>query len=580
MARNWRFLPHDVSLVGRLVRELDVSALTAQVLVARGYSDGDAARHFLDPKLLDLHDPNLLPGIEQAAERVLAALADKRRITIYGDYDVDGVTGTSILWHCLRLAGGTVDYYIPSRLDEGYGLNPEAIRKLHEEDPSRLLLTVDCGIASVEEAAIARELGLDLVVTDHHRFRPELPDAILVHPGLPGSEYPFPDLCGAGVALKLAWAIAQRLGDGKRASARMREFLIDAVGLAAVGTVADVVPLHGENRVLVRFGLNSLAHRSSIGMKALMQQAGIDQTRTMNAEDIGFGIGPRINAAGRLGQARLAVELLTTSDEQRAAQLAEYLEGLNKERKTVERRALRQAKELVAENEGWSDAPALVLAHPDWHPGVIGIVASRVVEHFQKPAILIAIDKNTGVGGGSGRSYGEFDLHAGLDACSEHLLTFGGHRAAAGLKIEAERIDTFRDDFCGYIESSHEFTDRDSELRIDAEVRLADVTRRAIRELDRLGPFGARNPRPLFASTNVELAEPPRTMGEGGHHLQLRVRQSGATLRAIAFGKGEWAEEIAAAGKSISISYAPGLNTYRGYENVELQLRDWRPAAG
>ncbi len=509
---------------------------------------------------------------------MLQALADKRRITIYGDYDVDGVTGTSILWHCLKLAGGRVDYYIPSRLEEGYGLNLDAVRQLHEDDPDRLLLTVDCGIASVEEAALARELGLELVVTDHHRYRPELPDAVLVHPSLPGGRYPFPDLCGAGVALKLAWAVAQRLGDGKRASARMREFLIDAVGLAAVGTVADVVPLHGENRVLVRFGLSSLAQRASIGMRALMQQAGIDAAERLDSEDVGFGIGPRINAAGRLGQARLAVELLTTSDTQRAAQLAEYLEGLNKERKTVERRALRQAKELVAEHPDWDEAPALVLAHPDWHPGVIGIVASRVVEHFQKPAVLIAIDRNKGVGGGSGRTFGEFDLHGGLDACSEHLVTFGGHRAAAGLRIEADRVDAFRDAFCDHVTTTHEFTDRDSELRIDAEVRLADVTRRAVRELDRLGPFGARNPRPLFAATNVALAEPPRTMGEGGNHLQLRVKQNGATLRAIAFGKGDWAEEIAAAGPDISISFAPGLNRYRGFESVELQLRDWRPA--
>lgn len=342
MERKWTFHPHDEAGIRRLGGQLRISPLLAQVLIARGFSQADVAREFLDAKLSDLHDPSELPGIDAAADLIVQAIQDRRRITIYGDYDVDGVTGTSILWHCLQLSNATVDYYIPCRLEEGYGLNNAALQQLYEEDPKRLVVSVDCGIASVAEAAMAKEIGLDLIITDHHHIGSELPNAlVLVHPRLPGSTYPFGELCGAGVAFKLAWAICQRLGDGKKASPRMREFLKQAVGLAALGTVADVVPLLGENRVIVRYGLQSLREQSSLGMKALLGITGLLEKPEIRADDIGFGLGPRINAAGRLGQARLAVELLTTENPERATKLAEYLNTLNDNRKTVERRILK-----------------------------------------------------------------------------------------------------------------------------------------------------------------------------------------------------------------------------------------------
>ena len=323
MARKWTFHPHDESMIRKLSGQLRISPLLAQVLIARGFANAETARAFLDAKLSDLHDPSLLPGIDAAAEVIIGAMRDKRRITIYGDYDVDGVTGTSILWHCLQLNGATVDYYIPCRIVEGYGLNQSALQQLHDEDPQRLVISVDCGIASVEEAALARSIGLDLIITDHHHIGERLPDAlVLVHPRLPGSEYPFGDLCGAGVAFKLAWAVCQRLGDGKKASPRMKEFLKQAVGLAALGTVADVVPLVGENRVIVRYGLHSLRDQSTPGVKALLKIAGLMDKPELCSSDIGFALAPRINAAGRLGQARLAVELLTTDNAERADKLA------------------------------------------------------------------------------------------------------------------------------------------------------------------------------------------------------------------------------------------------------------------
>ncbi len=580
MARFWRFAPHDTAIVGRLAQDLQCSPLLARVLAARGQTTRDLALAFLRTELSDLHEPSLLPGVADAAEQITNALEAGRQITIYGDYDVDGVTATSILWHCLSLAGGKVDYYIPSRLEEGYGLNCDAIRTLHEEDPDRLVITVDCGIASVKEAALARELGLDLIITDHHNFAEELPTAnVLVHPRLPDTDCPFTDLCGAGVAFKLAWAVCQRLGDGTKASPKMRQFLISAVGLAALGTVADLVPLHGENRIIVSYGLQVLSTSQGPGLDALMQVAKLTENKELSSEDIGFSLAPRLNAAGRLGQARLAVELLTTNNEQRAISLANHIDQLNQNRQTVERRIFKQAKELVAENEGWDEHVALVLVHPEWHPGVIGIVASRVAERFERPTVLIALNEEEQLGQGSGRSFADFDLHAGLAACAEHLVTFGGHRAAAGVRVTADNIDAFRDALNAYTKEHHQPTSRDVEQKVDAEISFGELTHGAVKDLDRLGPFGMQNRRPVFSATHVELVEPPRKMGGGERHLSLRVRQSGKVFRAVAFGKADWADEMEATTGPFALCFEASINRFRGYENVELRLIDWRPAS-
>lgn len=577
MPQHWRYSPYDETAVRQLARKLQVSSLVAQILLARGYADADAAAAFLETKLTDLHDPSLLPGVDEAADQIVAAARSGRRITIYGDYDVDGVTATSMLSNCLELLDAKVDYYIPSRLEEGYGLNSDALRQLHEEDPQRLIVSVDCGIASVHEAQVARELGLELIITDHHTIGDELPDAaVLVHPRLPGSQYPFGELCGAGVAFKLAWAICQRFGDSGKASPRMREFLKQAVGLTAIGTIADVVPLTGENRIIVRYGLQSLRDRCSLGLRSLLHTCNLSLDKPIRSEDIAFGVAPRVNAAGRLKQARLAVELLTTEKPDRATSLASYLDQLNKERQKVERKILKQAKEQVAENSEWTDHAGLVLASDEWHAGVIGIVANRVAEHFQRPTILIAMDRQQEVGQGSGRSFAGFDLYSAIKSCSDHLIGFGGHHAAAGLKIEPEKIDDFRDAFQAAVNSGFAPESSALELDIDAEVRLADVTHRAVLELDRLGPFGAGNRAPLFAATGCRLARPPKTMGEGDRHLSVEIDHYGTRMRAVAFGKGEWAQELSDHSGAFDISFAPNINSFRGYEKVELRLVDWR----
>lgn len=576
MPRPWSFIPHDSSRVRALAGQLQVSPVLAQVLSARGYEEAESARSFLDSRLSELHDPELLPGIPAAADRILAALRAGRKIVIYGDYDVDGITATALLWHCLKRAGGTVDYYIPHRFEEGYGINCEALTRIHADAPQGLVISVDCGIVSVAEAAHARQLGLELIITDHHELGDSLPDAdVLVHPRLPGTQYPFGELCGVGVAFKLAWAICARLGDGKKSPPHLRDFLLSAIGLAAIGTVADMVPLVDENRVLVRFGLTALRDRASLGLRALFQETGMAEKPVFDAEDIGFALAPRINAAGRLGQARLAVELLITDSSERAVMLARHLDEQNKTRQQVERKIHKQAKELVTQHPEWQDDRVLVLAHHEWHSGIIGIVAGRIAEHFGKPTVMIALNVQDGIGQGSARSFAGYNLHAGLTACGQHLLRFGGHPAAAGLRIEASRIEDFRRDFAAEARS---FTpsSEDLALKIDAEIRLADLNVKSVLELDRLGPFGRENPRPVFVSTRVELAEPPRTMGEGDRHLQVRLRHFGKTLRAVAFGKGEWAAELAAAPGPLSISFAPVINRFRGQENVELQLLDWK----
>ena len=390
MTKTWRLLPHDPGAVAALAAELRTPHVVAQLLLNRGVNSVEQARRFLDSPLTGLHPPELLPGVPEAADRILAAVRAGQKVCVYGDYDVDGVSGSAILLQCLRLLNAKVDCYVPRRLEEGYGLNCDALRQIAAAG-STLVVTVDCGIASVAEAAEAKRLGLELIVTDHHEFRDVLPDAaVLVHPRLPGTAYPFGRLSGSAVAFKLAWALAQRECGGPKVTPRYREFLLDAVALAALGVVADVVPLHDENRIIVRHGLNRLRRTESPGLRALCAVSKIETGAEVRASDVGYRLAPRINAAGRLGCAHVAVELLTTTVHQRAVDLAEFLEQRNLERQTLERRLLNDAREM-AERDGRLNDPALVLAGRDWHPGVIGIVAGRLTEAYGRPTIMIAL---------------------------------------------------------------------------------------------------------------------------------------------------------------------------------------------
>lgn len=579
MPKRWRIYPHDQQRIAHLQQVAGVPPVLAQLLLCRGIVAADDVRQFLDPKLSWLRDPAELPGAKAAAERLAAAVADKKRIIIYGDYDADGMTGTSILLLCLKMLGANVSYYVPSRIDEGYGLNDEALQKL-ARDGAELVITNDCGIASVGEAAMARSLGLELIITDHHEFGEQLPDAsVLVHPRLPGHNYPFPGLCGAAVAFKVAWALCQAVSQNKRVGERMKNFLLQAVGLAAIGTVADVVPLLDENRVLVRHGLNSLQQMPTLGMAQLMKITELDQKPRLSSEDIAFSIAPRLNAAGRLGQAQLAIELLTTDNPQRAEALAEYIHELNNSRVSLERSVYLAAHKQAREKFDPEHDPALVLADHGWHPGVIGIVAGRLAEKFNRPVVLISLDQ-LGIkpGTGSARSIADFKLHEALAACSEHLLGHGGHAAAAGLTIEESQIERFREEFCEYASAELGSTISEAELQIDAEAPFSMLTMQTVQQIEQLAPFGQGNSRPLFCTSDVKLVEPPKRIGGGGRHASMMFTQHGIKLRAVAFGQGDWADEMAEIDAPLAIAFQPVINSFRGRHSVELHLTDWQLA--
>ena len=554
-----------------LARRLGTAPLVAQLLHNRRIDGEDACRAFLDPKLTDLHDPLLLSGADAAAERIARAVAEAEPIVLYGDYDVDGMTGVAILSSLLGMLGAKVDYYVPHRLEEGYGVNLEAVRKL-VADGARLLITVDCGIGAVEPLREARRAGADVIVTDHHGAGEELPDAAaIVHPDLPGQDYPNPDLAGAGVAFKLAWQVARRTCGETRVDSPLRNFLLEATCLAALGTIADVVPLVGENRCLAMYGLRGLPATRHVGLRALIDSAGLGGEK-LDAYHVGFVLAPRLNACGRMGHARLAVELLTGAAGAKSAEIARFLGRQNAERQKVERAITDQAVTLV-ESAGLADDEhrAIVLARADWHGGVIGIVASRLVSRFNRPAILIAV--NGRVGQGSGRSIPGFDMRAALAACAEHVLSFGGHAMAGGLRIDPSKIRDFTAAFLARAAEEIRPEQLRPTLRIDAQTTLPALAFHVVERIERMAPFGQGNPEPLVLCRGVRILNPPRRMGTGGKTAGMVLQQDAATIRAVGFGMGDLADACAGI-NTVDVVGRPVFNTFRGRTSIELHLKD------
>lgn len=584
--KQWVIRSNDAECA-QLASALKVSTLLARLLINRDITDIQQANVFLRPKLTELIEPANMPGIKPALERLKRAVINKEKITIYGDYDVDGITGVAILWQVLRLLGADVDYYIPHRIEEGYGLNEEAIRTLSEAG-TRLLVTVDCGVTAIDSARLARETGLDLIITDHHQFEDELPDAAaIVHPALEQS-YPNQDSAGAMVAFKLAWAIAGEFTSGPKLQPDLRAFMINATSLAAIGTIADVVDLRGENRVITSFGLKSLSECNLCGIQALIESAGLIGHK-LDSFHIGFRLAPMLNAAGRMGHARLAVELLTSDSKIRAMQIAEYLKEQNTQRQKCERKIFKQACEMIVQRDlNHPDRKSIVLASEDWHIGVIGIVASRLVDKYYRPTIMIGLPpsqkaQNDGlteieasemsIAQGSARSIPGFCMISGLRACTEHLHRFGGHKMAAGITIETEKIDRFTDDFEAYAKQNLSHHDMAFKLHIDALVPLSQFRPETVNELQMLGPFGEGNPEPVFATKGLRLASPPKRVGTGGEHLQLIVTDNTATMRCIGFGFGRMEKKLLDH-EFFNAAYQPQFNTYNGNMNVELVLAD------
>jgi single-stranded-DNA-specific exonuclease len=578
VVKSWHLLPHDPGAVERLAREMSLSPVVAQLLLNRGVHQPDDVRRFLDAPLSGLHPPEGLPGVAEAADLLLKAVREGRKIRVYGDYDVDGITGTAILKQILHAAGGKVDVYVPHRLEEGYGLNCEALTQIAGEGDS-VVVTVDCGIASIAEAELARRLGLELIVTDHHEMKDRLPDAaVLVHPRLPGTSYPFGKLSGAAVAFKLAWCFATKLCGGEKVTPRFRELLLDAVAYAALGVVADVVPLWDENRIIVKHGLSRLRKQPPLGLKALMEVSSIPEGQALRASDIGFKLAPRMNAAGRLGCARLVVDLLTTTSPQRAGELARVLEDQNAQRQTLERTMLRTARDQV-EQMSMERTPALVLASGQFHPGVVGIVASRLVDLYARPTLMIALrtsgdDGGPIIGQGSGRSIPGFALHSALEACGDLLLSHGGHHQAAGLKVHADRIDELRERFCAYTAQHFPGGPPPPEITLDAEVPLATLTVKVVKDLDRLEPYGSDNSEPIFLAGDLRVEGEPRKVGQKEQHLSFKVRQGNTMLKAIAFGMAERADELMSDSGACCLAFTPKINEWQGRTSVDLVVED------
>ncbi len=569
--KQWHFLPAD-PVAGQLVDALKIPPLIAQVLVNRQVNTPERAKSFLNPKLNDLIEPEQMPGIIPAVDRIEKAVKDKQKITIYGDYDVDGITAVSILLGLFRLLGADVDYYIPHRVDEGYGLNIEAIDQIARAG-TKLLITVDCGITAFDSAVGAEEKNIDLVITDHHRPSPDgkVPRAVaIVHPNL-DKNYPAQFSSGAAVAFKLAWAVVNRIKGKSPTPPHLKEFLINATVFAAMGTIADVVDLRDENRIISSFGLRAISESSLPGIEALINAAGV-KNKTIDSFHIGFCLAPVLNAAGRMGHARLAVELLTSDNALKAVRIAEYLKEQNKQRQQLEKKIFKHACSLIAE-KGFDhpDRKTIVLAFDEWHTGVIGIVAARLVDKYYKPTILFNIAN--GKSQGSGRSIEGFDVLAAVTACCGHLNSFGGHTMAAGMTMDADKIDTFCEDFETYAAANWNEEEFVSRLDIDAVCSLADLSVPTVRLLSTLGPFGSGNPSPLFAARGVRLNASPRIVGVSGSHLQLAVTDNTASVKCIGFGMAHLEKKLLE-NEFFNIAFEPQIDNFYGEPAVQLVLKD------
>ncbi|RMH08782.1 MAG: single-stranded-DNA-specific exonuclease RecJ [Nitrospirae bacterium] len=563
--KRWLVRQVDPVQVIHMAQSLSISSLTATVLLGRGIGEAAQARGWLFPSSKQLHDPFELPDMERAVDRLHQAFVKRERLCVYGDYDVDGVSASSLAWLWARDFTTDVDIYIPHRQREGYGLNESALRTLASRGVS-LLVTADCGTTAHREVALAKHLGIDVIVVDHHRIPGSCPNVYaFVNPYRCDSRYPFCGLCSAGLIYKLVEAYLTKYG---HRSYPVENFL----DLVALATIADVVPLQDENRMLVREGLKLLSEGRRCGIRALKRCVGIEGACT--ASLVGFRLAPVLNAAGRLAHAHLGVQLLTTPSEREAERLAYELEHFNRRRREIEQEMYEQADHLVSQQ---AEMPAIVVGSRQWHMGVVGIVASRLVESYHRPAIVIAFDEQ-GVGRGSARSVPGYDICEALTQCAEFLEGFGGHAAAAGLTIREARVAAFAEKFMEIVQMRCGAPHVDPVLEIDAYVNLADLQPPLLRELERLHPFGLGNPEPIFAVEGLTVLE-RKVVGDG--HLKLVVRHPRSVpFESIGFRMGQWAQWVDVSTPRIDLAFIPELTHWRGFDRIQLRIKDLRIPAG
>lgn len=573
MEKRWTCPSPDSGLQERLVSSLHISPLLARLLANRGISDVDSAHVFLQPKMTHLSNPLEHPGLEKAAKRLAKAVRAGERIAVYGDYDVDGVTGTAILLLFFDLLKANATWYIPERLEEGYGLNQLAVERL-AADGVNIIVTVDCGITSVKEADILKAKGVELIITDHHEAASELPVALaIINPKLPDSNFSYRDFSGAGLAFKLCWALAEILSNQKRVTPQFRAFLLDAVGLAALGTIADSVPLTGENRILAKHGLAFLSKTTHPGIRALKEVSNLAGP-TLSSRDVAFRLGPRLNAAGRVWTAAFSLELLITRHPEKAKTLAQHLEKSNRERQKIQAEMLGSTMKKIEKEIDLDSTRVIVLESESWHPGVMGIVASRLVDEFYRPAIMIALRGDEGTG--SARSVPGFHLPAALEASRSKLISFGGHSQAAGLRIRREDVEGFRYLVNKFASEGMKAEHLEPTLNTDGELAFKDISVAGVREMDLLIPYGEGNPEPVFIARGLQIAgQPCRVGGQSGRHLSLFLRQGDTSFRAIAFSMGEMLTQAEGHTGPVSIVFTPKISNWRG-EAVELEIKDIR----
>lgn len=558
MNKKWECYQNDEEKVEKISKEFNISPLIATILVNKGLESKDKIEKFLNPTRKDFYDPYLMPDMEIAVNRIIKAIVQKEKMIIYGDYDVDGITSITVLKKFLLERGALVDEYIPNRLDEGYGLNKEAIKKIADEKYT-LMITVDCGISGIEEVDYANSLGLETIITDHHEQAESLPKALaVVDAKRKDNKYPFNQLAGVGVVFKLIQAIGIRL------NLEEKEYL-KYLDLVCVGTISDIVPLVDENRVIAKLGLKLVEVTKNLGLRTLLNSIGYQK---IDSTCISFGIAPRINACGRMGHQEEALNLFLTEDLAEAAKIANKLNEYNKQRQEKEKKIFEEALEMIKEDE--NNKSCIILAGENWHHGVIGIVSSKVTEMYFKPSILICLEGD--IGKGSGRSIPGFDLHEALTNCSSHIERFGGHSMAIGISIKKDEFSKFKEQFERYASSSN--IDKITPIiYIDKEVSLKNISKSAVKELSLLEPFGEANKMPLFLYRNLKIHS-IRALSEG-KHLKLTLKDDNFMIDAIGFNMGELSSEYLI-GNKIDVVGTLEINSFNNMENIQINLKDIR----
>ena len=563
MSQRWIFSEPSAQ-TEQIMSLINVPRIIAQILLNRGVQTFNEARCFLKPTLDDLHDPFLMQDMDLAVDRIATAIDQGESIMVFGDYDVDGTTATTLLYLVLNTLTDCVSYYIPDRIGEGYGLSEQGVDEAAQRGAT-LIISVDCGITANREVDLARTAGIDVIVADHHVPGDKLPEGLAVlNPKRSECAYPFEELCGVGLAYKVTQALGYRFNISP-------ETIQSHLDLVALGTTADIVPLRDENRVLTKHGLITLQQTAKPGLQALIRTAGL-QDKALSTGQVVFGLAPRINAAGRMGDATRVVRLLTTDDHQEAAMLADELNTENLLRRQQDTAASEEARQMVEADSLLREADGLVLASDRWQPGIIGIVASRIVETFCRPTVIISVEG--AVGRGSGRTMGDFHLYNALQECADILVQFGGHHHAAGLTIRTDRIPEFQRRFHEVVSAHTTPVDFIPTLPIDTEIEFEEVTPRLIHLLKMLGPFGPGNRQPVLVSRNLSLVGPPNIIGSDKRHLKFKVRQNGCTLDAIGFGMADHAAQLRAHPDGIQMAFVLEENTWNGKTSIQLRVKD------